>query len=268
LTVEASSFQVKRGSFGTRRQWDRHCAQMVVTQTLITPKEPPACHFHSSPQLRHFDGGTLSYKLPAQLAHWVYITDGSDRAELTPGSIDVDYPFGCPPGVVGASNASMDQSGPQCSHICPEGYYCPLATTVPLHCILGNYCPLGSPVPLDCMAGTMGTRHNLTSAAECDVCAAGTSCAAGSLFAEPCKVGRFAPNSSSATCTSCSAGMHQDREGQTSCKRCPQGALTKVDSAQSLCDIKFGTSSCVVHRPLLSSGDWYSKSLPSWLVEQ
>eukprot|EP00966_Prymnesium_polylepis_P327963 7383783-Prymnesium_polylepis.1 len=196
LTAAVSSFRPKRGSSKTGRQRVHRCARPQTLKRTRTQLTRPALEH------RQLNGGELRYKLPAPPAHWIYITDGSDRAQLTPGSIDVDYPFGCPPGVVGESNKSKDQSGPQCSYLCPMGFYCPFATSVPTKCSLGKYCPLGSPAPLDCPEGTLGTRRNLTSAAECELCPPGTSCVAGSSFAQPCTVGLHAPSAGSETCTS------------------------------------------------------------------
>ena len=211
---------------------------MVWSQTLLCMDLDLACCplFTLPPCHRQINNVTLIYKLPTPLAHWILITDGGNQAQLNPGSIDVDYPFPCAPGIFGASNASSDQSGPQCSGACPKGFFCPMATSVPRVCRLGKYCPLASPAPLDCPAGTIGAGNNLTSADECESCPPGTSCAAGSSSPEPCAVGFFTPNSSSATCTSCLPGMHQDKEGQTECKPCPKGVNSDVPCLFSACD--------------------------------
>eukprot|EP00966_Prymnesium_polylepis_P165073 3816731-Prymnesium_polylepis.1 len=172
--------------------------------------------------------GSLAYRLPTPLAHWVFIADRGDISRLSPGSIDGDFPFPCAPGLVGISNASSDQSGPQCSGSCTKGFFCPLATHSPKACTLGDYCVTGSPAPVNCPSGTMGQRRSLGSADDCESCPPGTSCASGSTFATPCSTGWHAPNASSTTCTACSAGTYQDQEGQTQCKICKNGHYCPV----------------------------------------
>eukprot|EP00966_Prymnesium_polylepis_P323140 7379351-Prymnesium_polylepis.1 len=179
-----------------------------------------------SVSFRQLNGGELSYIIPAPLAHYIYITDGSNRTQLT--STDTDYPFPCSPGVVGATKGNRDQSGPQCSHLCPEGFFCPMATSIPKECHFGSYCPRGSPAPLLCPAGTVGTRNNLTHVEDCEPCPRGTSILPGSSSPQPCADGFYATNASSATCTSCPPGTHQDVEGQTECKPCPEGKAAHI----------------------------------------
>ena len=56
---------------------------------------------------------TLRYTLPAPPGRWLNIRQG-DSLQLDPGTIDLDFPFACPAGVVGCYSAE-EQSSPSCS---------------------------------------------------------------------------------------------------------------------------------------------------------
>ena len=75
----------------------------------------------------------VTYALPAPLAHYVFVVGGTSFAVLT-SSINVDFPFPCPGGVVGNSYAALAQSGPWCSDVCPAGFACRAGTEVPEIC--------------------------------------------------------------------------------------------------------------------------------------
>ena len=145
------SSHAKHTSEGIRRRMVLHCVPLRFETTLSATLActlnvmPAPTSTRSNPIPRHdrqFDSGELSYTLPAPLAHWIYITDGSGRTQLTPSSINGDYPFPCSPGIFGNSNRTEDQSGPQCTGICPSGFFCPIATSVPTPCRLGAFCRL------------------------------------------------------------------------------------------------------------------------------
>ena len=81
--------------------------------------------------------GVVSYALPTPLAHYVFVVGGTSTALIT-SSINVDFPFPCPGGVVGNSYASLAQSGPWCSDVCPAGFACRAGTEVPEVCPPGQ----------------------------------------------------------------------------------------------------------------------------------
>ena len=70
----------------------------------------------------------LTYRLPAPLAHWVFVPGGSTEASLADddGAVVIDdaFPYACAPGVFGDSDAPEEQSGPHCSGPCEPGYWC------------------------------------------------------------------------------------------------------------------------------------------------
>ena len=57
------------------------------------------------------EGSSLEYTLPAPPAHYVFIREG--KAVLEPGAEDLAFPYKCPAGVLGGSQAN-EQSGPGC----------------------------------------------------------------------------------------------------------------------------------------------------------
>lgn len=59
--------------------------------------------------------GSLKYELPAPLGHWVFIDDGGTMAVLSPGALDLDYPYACSAGVYGDSYIPSAQSNPICT---------------------------------------------------------------------------------------------------------------------------------------------------------
>ena len=169
------------------------------------------------------DGSSLSYQLPAPLARWLLIPSG-DVSEVTgPGSMETDYPFKCSAGMVGYGYAVVEQSGPQCSGLCPAGYWCGAATSEPLPCEAGTYCEAGSPAPSSCPEGTHSSSTMRTTVQDCTACPAGSSCAAGSAEPSLCSAGRFGEVNGSATCSQCLGGTYQGGEGATACSLCTAG---------------------------------------------
>ena len=99
--------------------------------------------------------GAVSYVLPTPLAHYVFVTGLLVNRSLVTSSINVDFPFPCPGGVVGHSYASLAQSGPWCSGVCPAGFACRAGTEVP------ELCPPGARVTRICKC-VISPRHART----------------------------------------------------------------------------------------------------------
>ena len=141
-----------------------------------------------------FIAGSLAYGLPAPIGTWVasggVCEQGSsdlappcdfERVEairgltvstIAPGTNeDEDFPFDCPPGVVGGSLEVVHQTRPSCSYPCPERYFCPRGTVQPAHCTRGGYCERGVSSPQACPA-TMTSEVGSGSLADC-VCGGG-----------------------------------------------------------------------------------------------
>lgn len=119
-----------------------------------------------------FTSGSLSYALPAPLGHYVFVIGSTSAAFLT-SSIDVDFPFPCPGGVLGDSYVALEQSGPWCSGVCPAGFACKAGSVVPEICPRGRFCPESSASGQVCHAGTWSNRTGLASASECSACPPG-----------------------------------------------------------------------------------------------
>ena len=123
----------------------------------------------------------------------------------------------------GNSYKQSEQSGPWCSGVCPQGFYCPGGTEQPLPCWKGSYCLRGSSVPLRCREGTYGNATNLTSSDGCAICPNGHECGPGSPVPKLCKPGSSA-GAQKPLCKWCSAGKFQPSAGQSTCVVCPPGS--------------------------------------------
>ena len=109
-----------------------------------------------------FVAAVVTYELPAPLAHYVFMV-GSASVTLLTSPFNVDFPFPCPGGVVGDSYATLAQSGPWCSGVCPAGFVCEAGTDVPEICPPGERVKntWGHLVALKCIANSQ-TTHELT----------------------------------------------------------------------------------------------------------
>ena len=161
--------------------------------------------------------GTVEYTLPAPPGRWLFIRQGASFS-IEPGTtVDSEFPFYCPAGVVGGTSA-REQSGPGCSRQCDAGSLCPPGTTRPLSCPRGYFCPQGTTREVPCDSGTFSTSSSLKAASECDICTLGHFCPPGTSEPEPCAAGRFGatPGQASRECTGPCAKGYVCTEGSTS----------------------------------------------------
>ena len=181
-------------------------------------------------------GGSLVYRLPAPLGHWINSL-GQDDLALTAGESYIDFPPTCSAGLFGNKSITKEQSSPFCSGLCPAGHTCGLATVVPLPCERGGYCPEGSPAARPCTSGRYGGATGMSSAAECLVCPPGAACGVGAAEPTPCSPGTFAPNGSSAACLMCPKATYQPDAGATECVACgvgyycPPGSSSRIPAS-------------------------------------
>ncbi len=163
---------------------------------------------------------------------------------------DADYPYECPPGIVGDSLETLAQTRPTCARPCPAQFYCPAGTVQPLPCAPGSYCPRGISWPLPCLPGSFSNATNLASASECTLSEPGFYASTGSVSQSPCAKGTFNHASRSGSCEQCPAGKYQGSVGQTACSTCPSGSYCEVGSTAHIkCDAgtfqdEAGQSSC------------------------
>jgi len=176
----------------------------------------------------------VTYVLPAPLAHWIanvvecgpadswcFTEYGRFFSRLTSASVNVDYPYVCPPGLFGNSTQPPHQSSPQCSGSCPAGKFCSGATVWPQVCEKGTFCNQGSPAPTPCRPGTHGLRPQLTSQGQCTDCALGYFCRGGTQI--ECARGTYNNLSlanESAACIRCPGQSTTLLYGSTSISEC------------------------------------------------
>lgn len=60
--------------------------------------------------------------------------------------------------------------------LCPEGFFCPVASAIPHVCSRGFYCPPASNQPIPCPSGTLGNNTGLTKESDCQACPGGFFC--------------------------------------------------------------------------------------------
>ena len=175
-------------------------------------------------------GGSLVYRLPAPLGHWINSL-GQDHLTLQAGVSYVGFPPACSAGLYGDQTTTKAQSSPLCSGLCPPGKICGMATVTPVVCERGGYCPEGSPAARPCPSGRHGNTTGLSSADQCIACPAGTACGVGATDPTPCSPGTFAANGSSAACSSCPESTYQPHGGATECIACGPGYTCPAGSS-------------------------------------
>ena len=200
---------------------------------------------------------SLTYGLPAPLGTWVAsgavcqvvappqpqscdptrfpVALGLTVSVLPPGTREnEDYPYSCPPGIVGDSLEPQAQARPTCARVCPARFYCPLGTVQPLHCISGSFCGRGISYPIPCDPGTYSNATNLTAAGHCTAADAGHFAALGSTVQTPCLAGTYTALERQPSCAKCAAGSSQDAEGATACKACILGYYCEEGASKPL----------------------------------
>lgn len=189
---------------------------------------------------------SLTYGLPARFGTWVVSgvqceeVDASGDAPcdwarlpsmlgltvsiLTPGEAeDEDFPYACPPGIVGDTLEAEHQTRPTCARPCPAMFYCPAATITPLRCFAGSYCARGSSYPIPCLPGSYSSATNLTSAKQCTPTEPGYYATTGSTAPTRCTPGTYMPTTGANSCHNCPAGEYQGARGATACEACEPG---------------------------------------------
>jgi hypothetical protein len=94
--------------------------------------------------------------------------------------LGADEPEYCPPGHYCTSNAAYPEPMAGGMYIneyefssstgvtCPEGFFCPLGTSVPKKCTPGYYCGAGLTIPsATCNAGTFSGADTIAEIGEC-----------------------------------------------------------------------------------------------------
>ena len=215
--------------------------------------------------------GSLAYGLPAPPGTWVASSQlcGQDApcdsarvpsmlglmvATLAVGTHeDEDFPYDCPPGIVGDSLEPVAQSRPTCARPCPAAFYCPAGTTEPRPCTSGSYCSRGVSWPIPCLPGSFSSATNLTRADECTPADLGFFAPLGSVDQTPCAAGTSAAKGGEQTCTACTADHYQDQTGQALCAPCSNLTACQVGQYRAGC----GGSSPGSCTPCTKSDDEY-----------
>ena len=153
------------------------------------------------------------------------------------GTLNMDYPFVCGPGIRGGNGLdSSEQSSATCAGFCPAGFTCSGGAegVEPVACKEAHYCPEGSSVPLPCPAGTFGNASGLQAEHDCNNCPVGHFCGPGVSKPTTCSPGTVAPNENMAACIDCQAGTYQEEAGQTACGSCRPGLFCPVGASAPL----------------------------------
>lgn len=122
---------------------------------------------------------------------------------------------------------------------CPNGYYCPVGSTVPIVCPAGQYCPQqnathGSETPIDCPDGTYNTEDGLESSAQCRPCPVSKYCTGGAVQGSCssgffCDTGAISATDPSKTCPR----NHYCEAGTSAPVRCESGKIFDGDGGNS-----------------------------------
>ena len=175
-------------------------------------------------------------------------------------------PTGCSPGFF-CERAGLDKPSGSCS----SGFFClgnsstsrPVESDEGSYCPMGAYCPSGSSFPIKCPPGTylnITHGHNISDCNTCppgyfcqdygmdnslDPCPEGYFCLAGSIDGKEneCPKGYYCPFGSSFPIL-CASGSFQDRQRQSSCKKCPAGSFCNnrngsIESPSGLCPVGY-----------------------------
>ncbi|KOO34597.1 mastigoneme-like protein [Chrysochromulina tobinii] len=111
---------------------------------------------------------------------------------------------------------------------CAPGFFQRLpGQTSCIPCTQGYYCELGAAAALPCDGGTHtnASLSVMTSANQCVVCPAGTSCSVGSATPRLCLPGSFSAAEKTQSCDLCPRGKFTSTSGNTACQPCERGFL-------------------------------------------
>ena len=162
---------------------------------------------------------------------------------LNSSSQPIPCPIGTFSNAAGLSNLSQClpcTSGMYCnttglvapSGLCSPGYFCPQGSPTAMAteyiCPVGLHCPIGSREPLQCEPGSY---TDLTGAAMCSVCPAGSFCIPvdqqnATLRQRPCPTGFYCPAGTGSNWLPCPQGTYSNATGlssATQCLDCPGG---------------------------------------------
>jgi hypothetical protein len=115
--------------------------------------------------------------------------------------------------------------------LCPQGNYCPNASSTPLPCLPGTYSAgVGNTAVADCLPCTPGHYCDSLSTVTPLLCAAGSYCPLGSKSSNLiCDEGKYCPAGASQQ-TDCDEGTYQDKIRQSTCDFCPAGSYCPRDT--------------------------------------
>jgi len=112
--------------------------------------------------------GFVQYELPAPPGRYLELRDGSTYP-LNLGPENDDFPYACPKGTYGGVEVA-DQRSARCKGECPQGHFCPRATTEPQPCPASFYQPSsGAQECQPCLTG----QSSIKGSPECTMCAEG-----------------------------------------------------------------------------------------------
>ena len=128
----------------------------------------------------------------------------------------------CAPGTY---NPLAEQS--TCTNCEPGKFQDQAGSTACKSCTEGYYCAQGAAAALPCRGGTHmnASLAVMTSADQCVVCPAGTSCSVGSAQPSACLPGSFSATAEADSCVLCPEGKYTSTSGNTACEDCTPGYL-------------------------------------------
>eukprot|EP00750_Incisomonas_marina_P016607 INCI19214.1.p1 GENE.INCI19214.1~~INCI19214.1.p1 ORF type:complete len:6126 (+),score=1170.25 INCI19214.1:309-18686(+) len=109
---------------------------------------------------------------------------------------------------------------------CTPGFYCLEGTQDPLECPPGSFCPLGSSVPEPCPVGTYSNVAGLETENDCTPCPDGYDCKGTNLTTYenyPCALGSFCVGGSAYGCPAGTYGGGAGYADPSECDECPSG---------------------------------------------
>ena len=152
----------------------------------------------------------------------------------------------CP---AGTFNIFVGQTSSAACLPCSVGFYCDIASPIPLPCPNNYYCP-SSTQKIACPIGTYSNDEYATNVSNCLFCRRGSFCGGGGKGIELCDAGTYANKEGMGQCLICPAGSYCNY-GSSEPSLCPmntysvKGALGCTQCGEETFTINIGSVSCM-----------------------
>lgn len=149
-------------------------------------------------------------------------------------SVDVEFPYLCPAGVLGSSDPE-DQASPECRGSCPGGFSCRHPATLdPSRARRGTTALKDRWSRRYAERASSPIARKLSPWMRANLVPSGAGARPASIAHETCSPGTYANEIGQSECARCEPGKYQAEPGATECVACPAGMYCRLGSATPL----------------------------------